>query len=381
MIRFVIVAVLLAGLSQADAAGTRIQQDGRVAIGVAPFEAQGYGASGVATAAQGIAEAGLSRQAGVRLVERRHLTSLLEEISFQQSGATSRVGSVVPGQTANVQVLLFGQVSRQADRTFRLSLRAVDVATSDVLHTGDSALPQERIDDVVRQLTRRTVTFALAKLPVSDVLIPAGSVRLGSTRYPEEGPEHVVHLDAFRIDRFEVTQGAYAAWLDGQGRKTTVPDQPNLPAVGVNWNDASAFCASRNKRLPTEAEWERAARGPDGNDYPWGAAAPAGSLARFSEAGPTSIDGLPAGTSSEGIHQLAGNVAEWVNDWYDAGYYARSPADNPRGPDIGDYRVVRGGGFSSVADELRAAARSFHNPLRGAGHIGFRCARTEPTAP
>ncbi|MDP7450618.1 MAG: SUMF1/EgtB/PvdO family nonheme iron enzyme [Candidatus Latescibacteria bacterium] len=371
-------AVLISGAALAS--GT----DGEtISVGVTEFDHEGYGADGVAAAARGLVEEQLSRHARLVLVERSRLADLLEEVSFQQSGITMPEGAAEIGVGHNVQLLVFGQASRRAPREFHLALRIVDVATGRVLRVEETTVDRDgnTFDRRVRESAHRLVTLALAGLPADDVLIPAGVFPMGSTRFPEEGPVHEVRLDAFRIDRTEVSQGAFFAWLESRGRPAIFPEDPDLPATRVNWQDAADYCGWVSRRLPTEAEWERAGRGPVGNAYPWGPAAPSPRTARFSAKGPVAVFELPGGASAEGALNLSGNVAEWVADWYDPRYYARSGDRNPQGPDLGDYRVIRGGGFSSPADELRVSARGFHNALRGADHIGFRCAVSVKSTP
>ncbi len=359
-----------------------------IGVGVAEFEHEGYrhagiryGADGVAAAARGLVERELGNHARVALIERSRLADLLEEISFQQSGVTTPEGAAEIGVGHNVQLLVFGQVARRSPIEYRLALRVVDVATGRVLRAEEMAVPREgpAFERVVRAVARRLIALALASLPADDILVPASAFSMGSTRYPEEGPVHVVNLGTFRIDRTEVSRGTFFAWLESHGRPAIFPEEPDLPATQVSWHDASAYCGWVGKRLPTEAEWERAARGPSGRTYPWGASAPSPHTALYAAGGHISVFGLPAGASQEGILQLSGNVAEWVVDWYDPGYYSRSPETNPRGPDEGDFKVVRGGGFSSTADELSTSARGFHNAVRGADHIGFRCAASVPS--
>ncbi len=201
----------------------------------------------------------------------------------------------------------------------------------------------------------------------------------------EEQPAHGVSVSAFSLDRTEVSAASYSAYSIANGRTVSMrerldsPETPAAPATMVNWPDAQAYCGSLGKRLPTEAEWEYAARGmSSAATYPWGENPPDHSLARYSGAAPepVAIDALSQGASPQGVLHLAGNVAEWVGDWWDPLYYASSPGDNPRGPSVGDYKVVRGGSWSQPAAEIRGAARSFHSPDRGAAYIGFRCARS-----
>ena len=181
---------------------------------------------------------------------------------------------------------------------------------------------------------------------------------------------------AFGVEWWAKVEGA--SWKKPGGPGTNIRKIMNHPVVHISWHDAEAFCHWAGKRLPTEAEWEYAARGPIGRSYPWGETRPNASLARFGgqERKALTIGSLPQGATPEGVHDLAGNVAEWVQDWWHPNYYAKSPSADPTGPTEGDYRVARGGSWNQPPDELRASARLYHNPEKGAGHIGFRCAKS-----
>lgn len=385
----IVLAVMLLTATVGAAAGATGKSAG---IGVADFDHEGYGADGIAASARGVVEHELSRFPQVTVVERSRLGDVLDEVGFQQSGVTRPDGAADIGVAHNVQYLLFGQAARQARGDYRLALRVVQVATGRVLRTEEILLSSDaaRFERDVRAGTRRLLTLALASLPVQQVLLPAAVISMGSDRYREERPVHKVHVGAFLLDRTEVTRGAFAVWRESQAAaapsKSADPDLagpvlagPDLPVTGVSWQDAASYCGALGKRLPTEAEFERAARGPAGRTFPWGESAPTLGLARFASAAPVSVTSLSAGASPEGLLHLSGNAAEWVADWYgpysvpDSATGAGAITD-PTGPTDGDYKVVRGGGFSSSADELRGAARGFHNALRGGGHIGFRCA-------
>ena len=214
-----------------------------------------------------------------------------------------------------------------------------------------------------------------------------------------EQPQRRVWLDRFEIDRDEVSLGAFLLWLRQQQRPisnelrklidhmTTVHAVPpdtlaRWPALYVTWTEASAFCGTQGKRLPSEAEWEKAARGDQGNLFPWGQRPPAPGLAMFGQYHVheipivASVDSGEKGQSPYGLHHMAGNAAEWVADWFGIDYYATMLDRNPRGVAHGRYKVVRGGSWKSAPVLLRTATRSGASPEQRAATIGFRCARS-----
>jgi formylglycine-generating enzyme required for sulfatase activity len=223
-----------------------------------------------------------------------------------------------------------------------------------------------------------------AVLEAGPVTVPAGEFVMGSTdadgmARSDEKPQHKVYLDAFLIDRTEVTNAMYAKCVDAancHGSLPTLSAEPeNYPVTGVAWSDAQAYCAWAGGRLPTEAEWEKAARGTDGRIYPWGnepADAQRGNYNRMM-GGTTPVGAYPQGASPYGALDMTGNVWEWVADWYGDAYYASSPGRNPTGPSSGDDRVLRGGSCFDTEDDARAAARKGNYPLVGYAHYGFRC--------
>ncbi|MBN62685.1 MAG: hypothetical protein CME20_15115 [Gemmatimonadetes bacterium] len=331
--------------------------------------------------AQALLEGELQQSGQFALVEREKVAATIEELSFQQSGVTDQSNAVAIGQHLNVHKIFYAQTHRVGGK-LALTVQIVDVETNQVQRTISENLgtTQQQIAAGVSRLARQLITAAALFAPAEMVAIPAGRFKMGSEiGLPDEKPVHLVALSAYEIDRYEVTRLAYESYLVAEGRKKKADlRHPQLPVVNVSWNDADAYCRSRGARLPTEAEWEYAARGPIGGTYPWGDTPPNPALARFGgqERKPLKIGSLPRGASPFGVHELAGNVAEWVWDWWQPGYYEHSPPKDPQGPADGDYRVARGGSWNQPPDELRTSARLYHNPYKGAGHIGFRCAKS-----
>ncbi len=238
---------------------------------------------------------------------------------------------------------------------------------------------------------------------ITMVLVPAGPFKMGSNSGgSDEQPVHQVYLDEFYIDQYEVTNAHYAAFLREQGNQEEGgvnwlnPDSSRLsgdgkaweiaagyddhPVTGISWYGAKAYCAWRGGRLPTEAEWEKAARGDDQRTYPWGEAIDC-HLANYGndECGiqdTTPVGAYLAGVSPYGAYDMAGNVWEWVADWYDENYYKNSPSENPTGPkdeENKSSKVLRGGGWIYSEGYARAPGRDSAGPADQAGGIGFRC--------
>ena len=225
------------------------------------------------------------------------------------------------------------------------------------------------------------------------MFVPAGEFLMGNSNAKEEtngkeSPQHQVYLDAFWIDKFEVTSAQYKKCVDAG--KCAAPEKSgsetrgayfgnaqydNYPVIYVSWNNAKTYCEWAGKRLPTEAQWEKAARGTDGRNFPWGNTFDQNLLnSDESKIGDTTAVGkFPNGASPYGVMDMAGNVFEWVADWYDRDYYQNSPARNPTGPATGDSRSYRGGSWFNDGSFARAAARFMNVPDFALFFLGFRC--------
>lgn len=224
------------------------------------------------------------------------------------------------------------------------------------------------------------------------VAIPGGSFVRGTHQGGfDERPERTIYLDGFLIDRYEVTNTQYAAFVKETGHRKSGPPSRyaknmtrmrgvNQPVVYVSWEDAKAYCTWRGKRLPSEAEWEKAMRGTDGRLWPWGnIEIPDGAnWARvddgFDVAAP--VGRVKSDASPYGVMDGAGNVMEWVEDWYLETAYTEAPERNPPSPEYGIYKVLRGAGYASSGSDLRITARSKMMPDFRDETIGFRCAQS-----
>jgi formylglycine-generating enzyme required for sulfatase activity len=268
-----------------------------------------------------------------------------------------------------------------------------------------------------------------SEIPDDMVLVAAGEFSMGTPAgtdgLPDEQPQRRVYLSSFLIDRHEVTNQAYASFVTTTGHRIPENAHPSStlwsdgtpmagierhPVVNVSWDDALAYCRWKGKRLPTEAEWEKAARGTDGRRYPWGndwditqgnsASYWAGRTIEFSsgadwdafwvrgegarlakekglkgEVLTMPVGSFPQGLSPYGLHDMAGNVAEWVQDWYDPNYYRSAPLSNPTGPERGAIKSMRGGSWLKPAISLRTTDRDWGTMDSRPSGTGFRCAK------
>lgn len=219
---------------------------------------------------------------------------------------------------------------------------------------------------------------------VAMILVPAGDFVMGSDNWADdEKPVHTVFLDAYYIDKFEVTNSSYklcenAGVCPKNSGSFNSSRGDNYPIVSVRWYEAKTFCEWRGASLPTEAQWEKAARGKDGFTYPWGEEIDC-SKANYEDCNSNlmPIGSFPDAITPYGGFDMAGNVSEWVADWYSRSYYQISPTSNPLGPDTGEKRVVRGGAYSYpyFDFDLRSSRRLSFNPDNWSIWVGFRCAR------
>ena len=234
-------------------------------------------------------------------------------------------------------------------------------------------------------------------------LIPRGEFLMGSQEErTNQYPAHSVYLDTYYIDQYEITNSQYEMFIlqGGYQKKSFWSEEgwqfiqendidrplglekaryngPHHPVVGVSWYEADAYARWAKKRLPTEAEWEKAARGKDGRKYPWGNNM---DFSRIGYSMANSSRTLPVGSFSSGIspyglQDCAGNVSEWVADRYDRTYYSYSPRNNPTGPKTGEFRVLRGGAWGGLRFQMQCVYRASYPPDYRGFRVGFRCAR------
>jgi formylglycine-generating enzyme required for sulfatase activity len=267
---------------------------------------------------------------------------------------------------------------------------------------GDSK-STDKIKPVTNAIAQTAHTESLAHEYVGKdgaqmVLVPEGDFIMGSDKGDEdEAPAHRVHVSTFYIDKFEVTNGRFAKYVVaiqseppwGFSDKETPVIYADRPVRWVSWMDAMGYCLWVGKRLPTEAEWEKAARGTDERMYPWGndPPTPVHAVYGLKEGGAETVSVIGnhhMGQSPYGAQDLAGNLYEWVMDWYAEEFYSsfiNSPAINPRGPTEGTAKVQRGGSYINTPYRLRSSFRTKSDPTEQDPNVGFRCAHDVPKQP
>lgn len=228
-----------------------------------------------------------------------------------------------------------------------------------------------------------------AKDGVHLVRIEGGVFTMGDDEF---FPLREVYVSPFYIDAVEVTTSRYAKYLEANGalappdewERVDLKKNGELPVVGVSWNDAAAYCQWVGRRLPTEAEWERAARDSDQRRYPWGNEEPGANRAVYArkadyayEGGLERVGQLEAGRSREGVYDLEGNAAEWLSDWFTERFQV-DDVRNPKGPPTGEKKVIRGSGWHEPADRVGGSRRYQASPDNRTDDVGFRCAMDAP---
>lgn len=376
-------------------------------------------------AISGMMTTGIINGAIFRVMERSEIEHLMKEQAFQLSGAVNSETAKRIGELYAIDFLLFGTVAKFG-ALIETDIRLVDTETGEAIlaenaNAQSSGAVRSMVQELVRKIENRyrlkinppkittlPVSPKITPLPVPPttsqgtgrgpssppptategmVLIQGGQFAMGNaaTNAPwNEIPQHVVQVNAFYLDVTEVTNAQYRQFIEATGHpapkywNNTRNNKPNQPAVGVTWNDAVKYAAWAGKRLPTEAEWEYAARGNLPNSkFPWGDASAAGK-AWF---GKPIMSGTATNVASFevngfGLYDMAGNVGEWCADWFRDDAYRNTTAINPTGPAQGSLRTVRGGAFYEDAYFLRCSARKGMGPGSYSRSIGFRCART-----
>ena len=268
-----------------------------------------------------------------------------------------------------------------------------------------AAQPNETFSVIQTKISTATPTSLPTEITdakgVSMMLVPAGDFTMGSDHSNDEKPVHIVNLDAFYIDKYEVTNVLYKACVSSDVCDPPKPSElfkdyesssrhsyysnsvfDNYPVILVDWYMAKTYCEWRGAQLPTEAQWEKAARGIDGRNYPWGEDISCNKANysstvenRFCVGDTSQVGSYKDGVSPYGVYDMAGNVWEWVGDWYSATYYHEAPSSNPLGPSLGQERVVRGGTWLSYESGLSSSDRVWYEPFSLRNDVGFRCAR------
>ena len=346
-------------------------------------------------------------------------------IPQRQVEATATSTSVSPTIAQVVHVVQEGDTLSEIAKQYGVTVEALQEVNA-ISDPQRLQIGQELIIPTGGTITPSAqATPTVVGAPEGMVFVGAGEFIMGSPEgegLDNEHPQRTVYLDAFYIGKYEVTNEQFAQFVDATGYTTdaetagwgwawtgedweevegadwrhprgpgsSIEGKMDHPVVQVSWNDADAYCQWAGVRLPTEAEWEKAARGTDGREYPWGNSAPDGSKLNYCDVNcelawkDSSVDDgytdtapvghYEAGKSPYGAYDMAGNVWEWVADWYDADYYSKAPERNPQGPDSGEKRGVRGGSWSGYEGDARCVDRYGGDPDVRISYFGFRVA-------
>ena len=351
---------------------------------------------------------GLATQPAKTVLSNNPVSRTAASITPNQPPAAVITGTLEPVVTPLVYIVQAGDTCSEIAEAFGVSIKAIVAINPDlaadcgVLYAGQALLVPKEAGSQVTFVPTRSPTPRLpqvTKISAVDgmemVSIPSGEFPMGaddtdSDAGAVEKPQHWLYLSPYWIDKTEITNAMYQQCvqagdcqppgkLNSKTRLAYYNDSQyrDYPVIFVSWEDASAYCHWADRRLPSEAEWEKAARGTDSWLYPWGDAPADFRKANFNNlAGDTTrVASYPAGASPFGALDMAGNVAEWVADWYGDGYYTASPYKNPPGPKSGEFRMLRGGSWFNSANALRTTFRLWNYPSLRSETIGFRCAQ------
>lgn len=341
----------------------------------------------------------------VTLVNRSELDAILDELGKQRTDFVDPDTAKPIGKIPGLDAILIGKYSTWENEV-RVEAKLIWIENAKtIVATGSYAIPgnvrikpeddgeQETAAELERQ-SEETSPVKTIELPETKtakdtamVLVPAGEFAMGSDYDHRPELRHTVYLDDFYIDTYEVTNKLYERFMDATDHKSpdfwSDPgfDAPDQPVVGVSWDDAQAYCLWAGKRLPTEAEWEKAARGGlVGKKYPWGDGLSHDNANYEGTGGKDEWDGTSPvhsfAPNGYGLYNMSGNVFEWCSDCYDEGYYERSPRENPTGPNFGTTRVIRGGSWNSTdVDDLSVSTRNYCDVSETHNYVGFRCVK------
>ncbi|PIQ29143.1 hypothetical protein COW36_17875 [bacterium (Candidatus Blackallbacteria) CG17_big_fil_post_rev_8_21_14_2_50_48_46] len=418
--------LVLFSLSLLVCLASAFAEDNKPKVAVVQFESIGVEPSLGAAASEILSTHLASREQAFRVVERTQLQKAMKELGYQNTALVDPDSAVQIGKHLGARYIVVGSVTRFG-KSYSLNARIVEVETAEARSVEPLMAPELNPATVVQlgqQITTRlnllispvALPSSLPTVPPTRPLqplaspmtsqlsqfgalvsIPAGPFLRGdqlNEGQDDERPARTIYIDSFSIMEHEVTQSQYMRYLLATGHKPPLhcdygkpvwdPEKKaNYPVICVNWQEAHDYCAWAGLRLPTEAEWEKAARGPQGLRFAWGNEAPNCDKTTFSGC-KGSLGGLhavgekPLGNSPYGLRDMTGNVWEWVSDWYDDHYYRNSPDRNPPGPGgkgQKSTKVLRGGSFAHDEFANRASNRSDLPPDFRNSMTGFRCAR------
>jgi formylglycine-generating enzyme required for sulfatase activity len=327
---------------------------------------------------------------------KKRVKAMPEDLILKQVAATVRIETVRMSELASVAATQTGPVSPKVESKPVPAARVQPEAGRDRgASEAEDRVAIARINDQLMAAQKDELRRLLERgIPAPDamILIPMGDFLMGAEDgEPDARPAHRTMVSSFWIDQYEVTNARFLPCVESgicqppkDRRSFDDPTMAQHPVSNVTWSQARTYCRWTGKRLPTEAEWEKAARGTDGRRYPWGNSdAPVRGWLRervlgSGHNGTAPVGSLPLAVSPYGVHDMLGNVWEWVNDWYAEDYYVTGPSQDPQGPLRGSFRVLRGGDWSQSALELRVSYRGWDEMTYWGPTLGFRCAADVP---